>query len=92
MSSSPNTIALSGACELSRMVELRTELLDFAGRNPEGPVHLDLAAVDRADVGLVQLLASFRTSLSATGRELTLALSEPLEQLFRSAGVPVPSR
>ncbi len=92
MSSSSNTIALSGACELSRLVDVRAELLDFAERNPEGPVHLDLKAVDRADIGLVQLVASFRASLAAKGRELTLALSETVEQLFRSAGAPVPGR
>ncbi|ALN71194.1 MULTISPECIES: STAS domain-containing protein [unclassified Aureimonas] len=92
MSSSTNTIALSGSYELSRLAELRTELLEFSGQNPEGPVHLDLEAVDRADVGLVQLLASFGASLSAKGRELTLALSGAVETLFQRAGVPVPGR
>ena len=92
MSSSANTIALSGSYELSRLAELRVELLDFVGRSPEGAVHLDLEAVDRADVGLVQLLASFRASLSAKGRELTLALSDVVDQLFQRAGVPVPGR
>ena len=92
MSSSTNTIALSGSYELSRLAELRAELLDFAGRTAQGSVHLDLVAVDRADVGLVQLLASFRASLSAKGRDLTLAVSEVVEQLFQRAGVPVPGR
>ena len=92
MSSSENAFALSGSCELSRLGELQAELLDFSSRHPEGPVHLDLAAVDRGDVGLVQLLVSFQASLSAKGRSLTLALSDSVEQLFQRAGVPVPGR
>ena len=92
MSSSQNAFALSGACELARLGELQAELLDFARRHPEGPVHLDLAAVDRGDVGLVQLLVSFQASMSAKGRSLTLALSDTVEQLFQRAGVVVPGR
>ncbi len=92
MSSLSSPVVLSGSCDLSRLPEVRVQLLDAAGAASRSAMELDLEGVDAADVGLVQLLVSFHKTLQAEGRGLTLRLSDTVERLFSQAGVPVPGR
>lgn len=86
---SPSSIVLSGRYDLSTLPALKTELLEAAAAG-EGPVRVDLTAVESGDVGFAQLLLAFEASLRAEGRSLAVSASDAVADLFRRLGAALP--
>lgn len=82
-------LALSGSHDLSTAVAVRSQILAAAGDG--GSLRLDLSAVEAADISLVQIVLSLGKTLRSRGDALTVAASEPVQDLFRRAGATLPA-
>jgi hypothetical protein len=70
LSSGKNTISFTGEVAISNIGAARDDL-DAALRQ-DGPVVVDIAAVDETDLTFIQLIESARRKAAATGRDFRL--------------------
>ncbi len=84
------TVRLEGSVTLPSAAEVRTRLLEALARG--GPLIVDCAAVEEADLSLVQLLVAARrhAARSGAGFRLEPPPSPAVVALFERAGLPLP--
>ena len=71
------TITLSGRLDGRCTSELREVLALHLGRHPDADVHLDMSAVESADLTVVRLLAAVGVRLQRSGHRLVLVGCKP---------------
>lgn len=89
MTHRPTNISLSGDCSIRTITELHATVRDGFGEG-EGDVVVDMAAVEDADVTLVQLMIAAARTASTTGRVFSIVnMPGPIAACFSGAGVDV---
>lgn len=85
MTCQPTTVSLSGDCSIRTITDLHVTL---QGGLRAGDVVVDMAAVEDADVTLVQLMISAARTASATGRDFSIVnIPSSIAACFVGAGV-----
>ncbi len=85
----PTTISLSGDCSIRTITGLHATMQD-GFREGEGDVVVDMAAVEDADVTLIQLMIAAARTASTAGRAFSIVnMPGPIAACFGGAGVDV---
>ncbi|GGE25419.1 hypothetical protein GCM10011390_51070 [Aureimonas endophytica] len=87
MTSEAQVLRFDRSCTIVEAESLRAMLRDHLANHPAKTVHLDLSAVEEADVTLVQNLIAARKSAEAQGASVTAALSPAVAELLVRTGL-----
>jgi len=86
--SSPSVLPLVGSHDLSTVSATHALLLEASA---VGSLRLDMAQVESADIGLVQLVLSLDATLKARGDMLHCDASPAVAEAFSRCGATLPS-